>query len=63
MNPRIRVKIKEIKADIELKNNGMEIEVRDEKEDGARLGDIIIARAGITWCKGKVGAANDVKLS
>ena len=59
----MKLRIKEIKADIELKNNGMEIEVREEKEDGARLGDIIIARAGITWCKGKVGAANGIKLS
>jgi hypothetical protein len=59
----MKLRIKEIKADIELKNNGMEIEVREEKEDGARLGDIIIARAGITWCKGKVGAAKGIKLS
>lgn len=56
----MQVKIKQIDIPIELKNNGVELEVRNGK---SKLGDLIIGKGGITWCKGKTSTKNGVKKS
>lgn len=55
----MQVKIKQIDIPIELKNNGVQLEVRNGK---SKLGDLIIGKGGITWCKGKT-TKNGVKKS
>ena len=42
---------------MDVKNNGVEFEVRDF------LGDCIVTKTGITWCKGKTKAVNGKKVS
>jgi hypothetical protein len=45
------VRIKDLTVAMELKNKGMELEVRDAK--GTHLGDLYISRGAIEWCTGK----------
>lgn len=56
----MQVKIKQIDIPIELKNNGVELEIRDGKN---KLEDLVIGKGGITWCKGKTSLKNGVKKS
>ena len=53
------VKIKQFNIEMELKNKGMELEIRNTKGDF--LGDMIINKTGIIWCKGKRGKDNGVQ--
>ncbi|SFF14948.1 hypothetical protein [Paracidovorax wautersii] len=55
------VKIKDLSATIELKNNGMELEVRTP--DGTFKGDLVITKTGLIWCEGKTQRANGTKIS
>lgn len=55
----MNVSIKKINLPIELKNNGIEIEVKDPK--GVFLGDLVIGRGRIIWCKGKTTPENGIK--
>lgn len=57
----MKVNIKKLNVQMELKNKGMEIEVRDTSDKF--LGDLVISKSGITWCKGKVKPENGVKKS
>jgi hypothetical protein len=58
---RMEVHVKSLDADIDLKNNGMEIGVWDG--DGKFLGDLYVAKSGLTWCKGKTTRAKGIKAS
>lgn len=58
----MKVKVKELSADIELKSNGMELEIRTP-DGNTRLGDCYVTMTGLTWCKGKTTKPNGVKLS
>jgi len=55
------VTVKDLNATIELKNKGMELEIRNPK--GEHQGDVVMTKSGVTWCKGKTKPANGVKLS
>lgn len=55
------VTVKELNATIELKNKGMELEIRDAK--GEFKGDVVVTKTGITWCKGKTKPENGIKVS
>lgn len=57
----MQVKVKDLSAEIELKNKGMELEIRDN--DGIFLGDLVITRASIIWCEGKTGRDRGIKVS
>lgn len=56
----MQVSIKRLDVQMELKNKGMEIDVY--KPDGTFLGDLVITKTGLTWCKGKTKAQNGVKV-
>jgi hypothetical protein len=47
----MKVGIKQFNVEMNLKNKGMEIEVRDNDE--TFLGDLVVTRAGLIWCRGK----------
>jgi len=47
----MKVNIKQLDVDIELKNRGMELSVYDT--NNKHLGDLFINRANIIWCPGK----------
>ena len=58
----MKVNVKDLSAVIELKQNGMELEVR-EPNGGPQLGDCYVTMTGLTWCRGKTTKKNGVKLS
>lgn len=53
------VSVKELNTTMELKNKGMELEIRDTNNEF--LGDLVIGKGGITWCKGKTTPKNGIK--
>ncbi len=57
----MKVRIKDLSVDMEVKNNGVEFEVRDTSD--RFVGDCFITKTGLVWCKGKTGKANGKKIS
>lgn len=57
----MKVKIKDFNVDMDIKNNGLELEVRDPK--GNFLGDCFVTKTGLIWCEGKTDKANGKKIS
>ena len=57
----MKANIKKLDVEMELKNKGMEIEVRDTNDEFK--GDLVISKSGVIWCKGKVQRKNGVKKS
>jgi hypothetical protein len=55
----MNVSIKDFQVDMQLKNNGVELEIRTPQ--GAHLGDLCIGRGTIEWCKGKKNRGNGIK--
>ena len=53
----MRVLVKKMDVDMKLKNSGIEFEVRTPTSD-EHLGDIIINKAGMTWCQGRTKATS-----
>lgn len=47
----MKVTIKNFDVAMELKNKGMEIDVYDGNDN--HLGDLVITKAKVIWCKGK----------
>ncbi|HTJ48465.1 MAG TPA: hypothetical protein VL443_03345 [Cyclobacteriaceae bacterium] len=56
----MNVKIKDFNVDMILKNKGMELDICDG--DNTHLGDMVINKAGIEWCKGKTHAGGGKKI-
>jgi len=52
----MKVGIKKFDVEMELKNKGIELEVRGN--DNTFLGDLRIGKATIEWCQGKTRAGN-----
>lgn len=58
----MKVSIKDLAVDMEVKNNGVELDVYSS--DGAtHHGDLFVTKAGLTWCKGKTSRAKGVKIT
>ncbi|MEQ9321465.1 MAG: hypothetical protein RIF41_20035 [Polyangiaceae bacterium] len=57
----MHVSIKELAATIELKNKGVELEVRDPS--GNHLGDLIVTKTKLIWCKGRTRRRFGVPVS
>lgn len=57
----MEVWIKSLKVEMQVKQNGIELEVRtpDGKD---QLGDCYATMTGLTWCKGKTAKQNGVKM-
>jgi hypothetical protein len=54
------VKIKEFKIEMDVKNNGIELEVNNGKR---HIGDCIANKTGLIWCEGKTHKKNGTKIS
>jgi len=48
-------------VDMEIKNNGVELDVY--ADGSTHLGDLIVTKTGLIWCKGKTARANGEKVS
>ena len=57
----MNISIKKFKVDMELKNSGIEFEVRDT-HDNFR-GDLVLSKSKLTWCKGKTSKKNGIDIS
>lgn len=57
----VDVKIKKFDVEMDVKNNGIEFEVRDTK--GTFLGDLVITKTRLIWCEGKTTRANGKTIS
>lgn len=57
----MKVSIKDFAVSMEVKNRGMELDVSDNQ--GKHLGDLVVTKTGLTWCKGKTAVANGKKIS
>lgn len=58
----MNVSIKQFDVQMELKNKGIELEIRSS--DGAtHLGDLIVTKSNVIWCKGRTKRENGVKVS
>lgn len=58
----MRVKIKTFDVAMDVKNNGIELEVR-KPDDSAQIGDCYLTKTGLTWCKGRTTKANGIQVS
>lgn len=52
----MKVSIKSFDVEMELKNNGIELEIRDN--NGDFLGDLVVTKTKLIWCKGKTDRKN-----
>lgn len=58
----MNVTIKDLSVEMEIKNKGVELDVYSP--DGkTHHGDLIVTKSGMTWCKGKTGKPNGIKVS
>ncbi len=57
----MKVYVKSFDVDMEIKNKGVELEVRDT--DDTFLGDLIVTKTQIIWCKGKTSREHGKKLT
>ena len=57
----MNVSIKDFNVAMELKNNGMELDVYDNA--GKHLGDLVITKTRLVWCPGKTSVKNGHAIS
>lgn len=58
----MKVKIKSFDVEMEIKNKGIELDIyRPDGKD--RLGDMVVTKTGLTWCKGQTKVANGKKVT
>ena len=58
----MKVSIKNLAVDMEIKTAGMELDVYSP--DGkTHLGDLFVTKTNLIWCKGKTGRARGKKIS
>lgn len=57
----MKVKIKKFSVDMEVKNNGVEFEVRSNADE--HLGDCYATKTGLIWCAGRVRKENGKRIS
>ena len=57
----MKVVIKSLQVDMEIKNKGVELEIF-EANGTSRLGDLVITKTDLIWCAGKTRRENGVKI-
>lgn len=57
----MKVSIKKMSVEMPVKNKGIEIEVRNT--NGDHLGDLIVSKSGLIWCKGRTRRENGIRLT
>jgi hypothetical protein len=57
----MKVSIKDFAVSMEVKNKGIELDIY--ANDDTHLGDLIVTKTGLTWCKGKTTAKNGKKIA
>jgi len=57
----MNVSIKDLSVSMEVKNKGIELDVYDNQD--SHLGDLIVSKSGLTWCKGRTRKENGAHTS
>lgn len=57
----MQVEIKDFAVNMEIKNKGIELQVRGN--DGRHLGDLVVSKSSLIWCKGRTKVENGQKIS
>jgi hypothetical protein len=57
----MKVAIKSFDVQMDIKNRGIELEVKDTS--GKQVGDLFITRANVIWCPGKTTRANGITVN
>ena len=56
----MKVSVKDLSVSMEIKNKGVELDVYDSSNN--HLGDFIVTKSGLIWCKGKTTSAKGKKI-
>jgi hypothetical protein len=56
----MKVIVKDFNIDMEIKNRGIELEIKDTS--GKQLGDLVIKKSQLIWCPGKTTPKYGKKL-
>ena len=57
----MKVSVKDLSVSMELKNKGMELDVYDT--NGKHLGDLVVSKSKLVWCKGRTKPENGKSIS
>lgn len=57
----MKVFIKDFAVTMEIKNRGIEVDVSDN--DGSHLGDLVMTRTRLVWCKGRTSVQRGTPIS
>lgn len=57
----MQISIKEFNVEMEIKNRGVELEVRDP--DGNHRGDLVVTKTHVIWCGGRTTPENGKSLT
>lgn len=57
----MKLTVKDFDIGMEVKNNGIEFGVYDTA--GSHLGDFVVTKTNVIWCKGRIRRPNGKKLS
>ena len=57
----MQVAIKRFNVQMDIKSNGLELEVHDNA--GAHLGDLVITKTKVVWCQGRTRPENGKALT
>ncbi len=57
----MQVSIKDFNVEMKIKNKGVELEIHDNED--RHLGDLIVNKTKVIWCKGRTRPANGVAIT
>lgn len=57
----MQVKIKQFDVEMQIKNSGVELDVCTP--DGSHVGDLVITKTQLIWCKGRQRRENGQQIS
>lgn len=57
----MKVSVKDFAVSMEIKSKGVELDVYDN--DGKHLGDLVVTKTKLVWCKGKTTVANGKSIT
>jgi hypothetical protein len=57
----MKVSIKDLAVSMEIKNKGIELDVYDNQDN--HLGDLVITKTRLVWCKGRTSVDNGKEIS
>lgn len=57
----MKVSIKDFDVAMEVKNNGIELDIADPQ--GVHIGDLIVTKTRLIWCQGQTRRANGKEVT